>query len=231
MTVAGDPFRHAPADPPSPPNGPATHTYLPRPQPQPQPQPWPFVPYGGNLYPPTERPHNTLATLSPVFAVVAPPVGVILGHWALIQIHRSGERGRTAAIWGLTIGYVLTVALLAGLLLLAVADPSGRSESVPGTIAAAPPSRVPPPVVVTSVAPPPLVPRVKLDLARVTVGTCAEIQKRDIGSDALDLFGVPCKHRQGVYTVVARVANDFDCQSTYIAAPPDHSFALCLNEY
>jgi peptidyl-prolyl cis-trans isomerase B (cyclophilin B) len=227
MTVAGDPFRQVRADPPSPPNGPATHTHLQRPP------PWPFVPPGGNPYPPTERPHNTLATLSPVFAVVAPPVGVILGHWALIQIHRSGERGRTAAIWGVIIGYVLTVALLAGLILWALTDPSGGSEPLrgPGTVAAEPPLRVPPPVVVTSVAPPPISPRVKLDLAKVTVGTCAEIQKRDIGADALDLFGVPCKHRQGVYTVVARVATNFDCQSTYVAAPPDHSFALCLNEY
>lgn len=227
MTVAGDPFRQAPADPPSPPNGPAPHTY------QPQPQPWPFGPTGGNPYPPTEPPHNTLATLSPVFAVVAPPVGVILGHRALMQIHRSGERGRTAAIWGVVIGYVLTAALLAGLILWAITDPSGRSEPAPGAgaVEAERPLRVPPPVVVTSVAPPPVSPRVKLDLTQVTVGTCAEIQKRDIGADALDLFAVPCKHRQGVYTVVARVANDFDCQSTYIAAPPDHSFALCLNEY
>ncbi len=68
-------------------------------------------------------------------------------------------------------------------------------------------------------------------MATVTVGTCAEIQKRDVGDDALDLFGVPCEHRQGVYTVVARVNDDSNCQSTYIAAPPDHSFALCLNEF
>jgi hypothetical protein len=227
MTVAGDPFRQAPGDPRSPQNGQATRAYV-----QP-PAPWPFVPPSGSLYPSTERPQNTLATLSPVFAVVAPPVGVILGHWALAQIHRSGERGRTAAIWGLTVGYVLTVALLAGLMLWAITDPSGRSESVPDpdTIAAAPLPQVLPPVVVTSVAPPPISPRVKLDLAQVSAGTCAEIQKRDIGDDALDLFGVPCEHRQGVYTVVARVATDFDCRSTYIAAPADHSFALCLNEY
>jgi Domain of unknown function (DUF4190) len=228
MTVAGDPFRQAPVGPPRPLSGPAPHTSV-----QP-PAPWPFVPPSGTPYPPTERPHNTLATLSPVFAVVAPPVGVILGHWALVQIHRSGERGRAAAIWGLVVGYVLTMALLAAVILWATPDPSGRSELVPdpGAIAAAPPPRVlPPPVVVTSVAPPPISPRVKLDLAQVTAGTCAEIQKRDIGDDALDLFGVPCEHRQGVYTVVARVATDFDCRSTYIAAPPDHSFALCLNEY
>jgi hypothetical protein len=82
------------------------------------------------------------------------------------------------------------------------------------------------------VAPAPTSPRVKLDLARVAVGTCAEIQLRGGESeDALDLFGVPCEHRDGVYTVVARVSTDADCRSTYVAAPPDHSFALCLNRY
>ena len=49
--------------------------------------------------------------------------------------------------------------------------------------------------------------------------------------DSLDLFGVPCEHRDGVYTVIARVTSESDCHSTYIAAPPDRSFALCLNLY
>jgi len=38
-------------------------------------------------------------------------------------------------------------------------------------------------------------------------------------------------HRDGVYTVVARVAADSDCNTTYVAAPPDHMFAVCLNRY
>lgn len=228
MTVTGDPFRQTPVDPPPMFNGRPPAGYG-----QPAP-PWPFAHEGGNLYPRTEQPHNTLAVLSPVFAVVVPPVGVILGHWALVQIRRSGEAGRTAAIWGLILGYGLTVALIAGLILWAASSPSSTTESVrmPGSTAMASPlPQNLPPLVVTSVAPPPSKPRIKLDLAQVTVGTCAEIQKRDVGDDALDLFGVPCEHRQGVYTVVARVAADDNCQSTYIAAPPDHSFALCLNEY
>jgi hypothetical protein len=134
----------------------------------------------------------------------------------------------------LILGYALTVALIAGLIVWAVSSPSRTAESVPmpgATVTASPLPQDLPPLVVTSMAPPPSEPRVKLDLSQVTVGTCAEIQKRDVGDDALDLFGVPCEHRQGVYTVVARVDADANCQSTYIAAPPDHSFALCLNEY
>jgi hypothetical protein len=206
---------------------------------QPTSQPWPFVPVvpivhgGGNPYPPPELNHNTLAVLSPVFAVVLPPAGAVLGHVALAQIKRTGEQGRTPAIWGLILGYLLTAVLLIGLILWALAGPRNATAPPPtGTIVSAAPSPLNlPPVVVTSVAPPPTKPRIKLDLAQVTVGTCAEIQKRDVGDDALDLFGVPCEHKQGVYTVVARVSADTNCQSTYVASPPDRSFALCLNEF
>ena len=228
MTVAGDPFRQVPVEPSASYSGPSGPPYV-----QPA-APWPFVGEYENPYPPTEQRHNTLAVLSPVFAVVLPPVGAVLGHVALVQMRRSGEPGRTAAIWGLILGYLLTLALLIGLILWAVARPADSVASAPpagGTVAVSPMPQDSPPLVVTSVAPPPTKPRIKLDLAKVTVGTCAEIQKRDIGDDALDLFGVPCEHRQGVYTVVARVATDDDCRSTYIAAPPDRSFALCLNEF
>ena len=88
------------------------------------------------------------------------------------------------------------------------------------------------PSTVTSVAPPTTVPRIKLDLATVPIGTCVEIQLRsDEGSDALDLFKVDCAHKEGVYTVTARVSANYECRSVYVAAPPDHSFALCLNPY
>ena len=211
MTATGDPFQ------------------------QPPPQPWPYVPIveGGNPYPPRELNHNTLAVLAPVFAVVLPPAGAVLGHVALAQIKHTGEQGRTPAIWGLILGYLLTAVLLIGLFLWAVTSPpdAAAPASVPGVVSAAPVPANLPPTVVTSVAPPPAAPRVKLDLAKVTVGTCAEVQKRDTGDDALDLFGVPCEHKQGVYTVVARVSADSNCQSTYIASPPDRTFALCLNEY
>ena len=228
MTVTGDPFRQTPVDPPIPLNG---RTGVPHVPPA---TTWPSEYEGQNPYPPIQRPHNTLAVLSAVFAAALPPVGAVLGHLALAQIRRTGEAGRTVAIWGLILGYALTVALIAGLIVWAVSSPSRTVESVPmpgATVTASPLPQDLPPLVVTSMAPPPSEPRVKLDLSQVTVGTCAEIQKRDVGDDALDLFGAPCEHRQGVYTVVARVDTDANCQSTYIAAPPDHSFALCLNEY
>jgi len=177
--------------------------------------------------------YNTFAVLSPIFAVVVPPAGVVLGHLALPQIRRTGERGRAAAIAGLVIGYLMCVLLIAALIWWLTSgsgsntatsnSQTGSTYQVPSTIHRS---------TVTSMAPPSTVPRIKLDLATVPIGACVEIQLRsDEGSDALDLFKVDCEHKEGVYTVTARVPATYDCRSVYVAAPPDHSFALCLNPY
>ncbi len=217
--------------------------------------PDPFgTPYGPGSAPPspgplgqgtlTGRPHgapssadyNTFAVLSPIFAVVVPPAGVVLGHLALPQIRRTGERGRAAAIAGLVIGYLMCLALIAALIWWLTSDSQSGTTSASTAQSApaspAPPTTRPRPSTVTSVAPPSTVPRIKLDLASVPIGTCVEIQLRsDEGNDALDLFKVDCAHKEGVYTVTARVSANYECRSVYIAAPPDHSFALCLNPY
>jgi hypothetical protein len=174
--------------------------------------------------------------LSPIFAVVVPPAGVVLGHLALPQIRRTGERGRAAAIAGLVIGYLMCLALIAALIWWLTSDSQSGTTSASTAQSAsaspAPPTTRPRPSTVTSVAPPSTVPRIKLDLASVPIGTCVEIQLRsDEGNDALDLFKVDCAHKEGVYTVTARVSANYECRSVYIAAPPDHSFALCLNPY
>jgi hypothetical protein len=173
--------------------------------------------------------------LAPIFALVIPPAGAVLGHLSLAQIRRTGELGRRAAIWGMIVGYVLTAALIVGLIAWLTSDDPGSSAAVSAanggtTIVSAAPTYAPPSVV-TSVAPAPITPHVKLDLSTVTVGTCANIEKRDVGDDALDLFASACEHREGVYVVVGRVDHSTDCRSTYVAAPPDHSFAVCLSEY
>ena len=184
---------------------------------------------------PSSADYNTFAVLSPIFAVVVPPAGVVLGHLALPQIRRTGERGRAAAIAGLVIGYLMCLALIAALIWWLTSDSqSGTTSASTAQSASAspPPTTRPRPSTVTSVAPPSTVPRIKLDLASVPIGTCVEIQLRsDEGNDALDLFKVDCAHKEGVYTVTARVSANYECRSVYIAAPPDHSFALCLNPY
>jgi peptidyl-prolyl cis-trans isomerase B (cyclophilin B) len=168
--------------------------------------------------------------LSPILAILVPPAGVVLGHLALPQIRRTGERGWLAAVVGLVLGYLMCAALLAGAIWFASNSHNRSTQATPATTP--PPRATPSTSVVTSVAPPSTTPRIKLDLAQATVGTCVEIQIRGGGGDdALDLFKVPCAHRDGVYTVVARVQNDSDCNTTYVAAPPDHTFAVCLNRY
>jgi hypothetical protein len=184
------------------------------------------LPFGGQ---PPRADYNTLAVLSPVFAVIVPPAGIVMGHLALPQINRSGERGRPAAIAGLAIGYLMCVLLILG----GVYWGTRPSSSTPPTASSSALPRPIPPRVITSVAPGTTVPRgPKLDLATVPIGTCVELQLRNsTGNDALDLFGVDCEHRDGVYTVAARVRSNNQCNSVYVAAPPDRSFALCLNPY
>ena len=189
----------------------------------------------GRAYGATPSPdYNTFAVLSPIFAVVVPPAGVVLGHLALPRIRRTGERGRAVAIAGLVIGYLMCALLVAALIWWLTSD-SGSNTTAASRSPTASTYQVPSTTrgsTVTSVAPPSVIPRPKLDLATVPIGSCVEIQLRsDEGSDALDLFKVDCKHKEGVYTVTARVPATYDCRSVYVAAPPDHSFALCLNPY
>jgi len=56
---------------------------------------------------------NVYAVLALVLSFVIAPVGIVLGHIALAETRRSGERGRGLAIAGLVVGYawVLVVVL------------------------------------------------------------------------------------------------------------------------
>lgn len=184
--------------------------------------------------PAPQPPLNTYAILALIFGVLVPPAGVAVGHLALPQIKRTGQRGWLAAVCGLVIGYLLCVVLLVLLVwLVAVGD---RGSSGAAAMQSSVPVANPLPSVVTSIAPAPIRPHIKLDLDRATIGQCVEIEKRDEAGDgtrddALDLYKVACQHRPGVYTVVARVPADVECNSTYVASPPDRSFSICLNRY
>lgn len=187
-----------------------------------------------NSTPPTEPPLNTYAVLAPIFGVLIPPAGVAFGHLALPQIKRTRQRGWLAAVCGLVFGYVFSVLLVALLIWLLVSRDHTSHGARSGAETA--PSIAPSPGVVTSMAPAPMRPHTKLDLRAATVGKCAEIEKRDQSGEenndeALDLYQVPCQHRVGVYTVIARVTTGSECNSTYVASPPDRSFAVCLNRF
>lgn len=73
--------------------------------------------YPNNVKPPL----NTLAVVSLVTGILGGVVlPVILGHLALAQINKTGERGRSAAIIGLVLGYlqiaIFVIVMGAGLL-------------------------------------------------------------------------------------------------------------------
>src|SRR6201989_35245 len=138
MHPGGNPFEPQSADPFGPPPTPASAP--------PSPGPFGQGASTGLSYGATPSPDfNTFAVLSPIFAVVVPPAGVVLGHLALPRIRRTGERGRGAAIAGLVIGYLMCVLLIAALIWWLTSDsgsntksasntPTGSTYKVPSTI-------------------------------------------------------------------------------------------------
>ena len=100
--------------------------------------------------PPPAEHANTLATLSVVFAFVLAPVGAVLGHLALRDIRRRGERGRNRAVVGLTLSYTVTVFAVVGLVIWASIGSTPRASTASSartatTAAAAQPSSSAPP--------------------------------------------------------------------------------------
>lgn len=189
--------------------------------------------------PPAQPKLNTYAVLSPIFGVLLPPAGIVLGHLALPQIKRTGERGRPSAIAGLVIGYLLTVALIILLILSSIfgwlffASDDGPTQplATTATTSKAGVTVAPSTKTVTATTKAPARRRDKIELSQATVGMCVEIQSRDTGAYALDLFEVDCESMSGVYTVVSIASSGSACNTTYAAEPPDRSFAVCLNKY
>ena len=56
--------------------------------------------------PPPQQRFNTLSIVAFILAFVVSLGAVICGHIALVQIRRTGERGRGLAIWALVLGYL-----------------------------------------------------------------------------------------------------------------------------
>jgi hypothetical protein len=110
--------------------------------------------------PPTLEHTSTLATLSVVFAFVLAPVGAVLGHLALRDIRRRGERGRNRAVVGLTLSYTVTVVAVVGLVVWATSASKAVPSHAPtasSATAAKPSSSAPPEPSVTDAGLPSLV--------------------------------------------------------------------------
>jgi DNA-binding CsgD family transcriptional regulator len=57
-------------------------------------------------------PTNPLAIVAIIAALILPLAGIICGHIALRQIRKSGESGRSLALWGTILGYCFSALYL-----------------------------------------------------------------------------------------------------------------------
>jgi hypothetical protein len=177
---------------------------------------------------------NTLATLSIVFAFVFAPVGVVLGHVALAQISRRGERGRDRALIGLTLSYVFILFAVVALvvwLIIGGGPKSSPTQATPNRTIVAPPS----PSVSTTVitAPPPQRPTVTVEDLRE--GQCVEVQQfrpdpTKPGSQDVAIYLVRCEVRDGVFQVNLITSSEDQCTVRVLANRADTRFA-CISEF
>jgi hypothetical protein len=199
-------------------------------------EPFGSSPYGSPT--PTTAPApsgemNTLATLSIVFAFVFAPVGVVLGHLALAQISRRGERGRDRALIGLTLSYVFILVAVVALIVWLIVGGGPKSSPTHAT-----PSRTaiaPPPSVSTTVvtAPPPQRPTVTVEGLRV--GQCVEVQQFQPdptrpGSQDVKIYLVRCEVRDGVFQVNLITSTEDQCTVRVLANRADTLFA-CISDF
>jgi Domain of unknown function (DUF4190) len=200
-------------------------------------EPFGSSPYGSPTPTPAPAPSgemNTLATLSIVFAFVFAPVGVVLGHVALAQISRRGERGRDRALIGLTLSYLFmlfaVVALIVWLIIGGGPKSSPTQATPSGTVITTPPPSVRTTVVT---APPPQRPTVAVEDLRV--GDCVEVQQTQPdptkpGYQDVKIYRVRCEVRDGVFQVSLIASSVDQCTVRALINRKDTIFA-CIDEF
>jgi hypothetical protein len=201
-------------------------------------EPFGSSPYGSPT--PTAAPApsgevNTLATLSIVFAFVFAPVGVVLGHVALAQISRRGERGRDRALIGLTLSYVFILFAVVALIVWLILGGGPKSSPTQAIPSKASTMTTPSPSVSTTVitGPPPQRPTVTVEGLRV--GQCVEVQQFQPdptrpGSQDVKIYLVRCEVRDGVFQVNLITSSEDQCTVRVLANRANTLFA-CISEF
>jgi hypothetical protein len=201
-------------------------------------EPFGSSPYGSQTPVPAPAPApsgeaNTLATLSIVFAFVFAPVGVVLGHVALAQIKRRGERGRDRALIGLTLSYLFIVFGIVALVVWLIIGGGPRSPK--GATPSGTATTIPPPSISTTVvtAPPPQRPTVTVEDLRV--GQCVEVQQVQPdptrpGSQDVKIYLVRCEVRDGVFQVSLITSSEDQCTVRVLVNRANTLFA-CISEF
>jgi hypothetical protein len=197
-------------------------------------------PTTGPIFLPSGRPGgevNTFATLSIVFAFVFAPVGAALGHVALSQIKRSGQRGRERAIVGLTISYVIIVLAVIALVIWLLTSNASKSPSSPGETTATPTTsqRASPPPPRTTVFTPPPAQRPTVRVEQLRVGDCVEVQQtqpdptKGPDTNVILIFPVRCEVRDGVFRV-DQILTTSACPGQTLFDRGETAFA-CISDY
>ncbi|MFG1929978.1 DUF4190 domain-containing protein [Mycobacterium sp. NPDC048908] len=195
-------------------------------------------PTTGPVFPAPGRPAgevNTFATLSIVFAFVFAPVGAVLGHVALSQIKRRGQRGRERAIIGLTISYVLIVLAVIALVIWLLMSDASKPPSSPGPTTATTTPRASPPPPRTTVFTPPPAQRPTVRVEQLRVGDCVEVQQtqpdptKGPDTNVILIFPVRCEVRDGVFRV-DQILTTSACPGQTLFDRGETVFA-CISDY
>jgi len=175
--------------------------------------------------------------LSIVFAFVFAPAGAALGHVALSQIKRSGQRGRERAIVGLTISYVIIVLAVIALVIWLLTSDAFKSPSSPGQTTATPTTtqRASPPPPRTTVFTPPPAQRPTVRVEQLRVGDCVEVQQtqpdptKGPDTNVILIFPVRCEVRDGVFRV-DQILTTSACPGQTLFDRQETVFA-CISDY
>ena len=194
-------------------------------------------PFGSPTVTPAPAPSgevNTLATLSIVFAFIFAPVGAVLGHLALAQIRRRGERGRDRALIGLTLSYVFILFAIVALIVWLILGSGHKSSPIPAT-----PSRTasatPSPTISTTVVTGPPAQRPTVAVEDLHVGDCVEVQQTEPdptkpGYQDVKIYRVRCEVRDGVFQVSLITSSVDQCNVRVLINRKDTLFA-CIDEF
>ncbi|BBZ36014.1 DUF4190 domain-containing protein [Mycolicibacterium confluentis] len=200
------------------------------------------MPVGSGGYPPYPPPPqpapqgevNTLATLSVVFAILSAPVGAVLGHIALSQVKRTGQRGRERALVGVTLSYLVIVLAVVALILWLVLG--GDADPEPATVTPTPTttSAVPPTTRTTVVTPPPMA-RPTVLVEDLRIGDCVEVvQERpkpgEPGVNLIKIYRTPCQIRDGVLRVDLTASYEGACPG-YALRNLEKTVFACVSDF
>ncbi|WP_087081240.1 DUF4190 domain-containing protein [Mycobacterium dioxanotrophicus] len=183
---------------------------------------------------------NALATLSIVFGVVFAPIGAVLGHLALSQIKKTGEKGRERALIGLTVSYLMIFVAIIALVVFLVLNKNDSSSSTTTTTTTTSKTSTSKTTTKRSTtrttvpAPPPPPQPQQVHVTDLRAGDCIQIEEHGASPNNPDAKAVTmvrsaCLAIPGIYRV-DKVAPTNVCTDQFIA-DADQTIFACISPY